>query len=322
MFMNEPGFLPKEILFSLTTKCDLRCAHCGIEDRKTVLNKKAALRFIAACAKAGIERVGFTGGEPFLALDLMCAISKTALRHGIFFSRVMTSGGWFRTRKELYKALERLFAAGYDGNLCVSVDAFHRQSLEKCASFIGAATAIWERPDIVSIAAVRGAKGAQTRIRLARLARILRGRLVMVGARPGAIKSERSFIRIFYIDLSPIGKAAGLKDPWDGRWFKDDLCKGPGNVFFVLPDGTVKPCCGYGADSKILTIGSIKRDSPKELIRNARKNRFITSVFRSGLHPIRRRLERMGVKFPGRTTNHCFFCNYITNNVPGLETFF
>ena len=310
--MKARGFRPKEILFSPTTNCNLRCAHCDIEQRPELLNKKTALKFLAACSRDGIKRVGFTGGEPFLALDLMCAISKEAVRQGMLFGRIMTNGGWFCTYNELVSALHRLFRAGYDGDICLGVDAFHRQDIKKCASFVRTAAAVWRRHDIVSIAAVKGAKEGQTRERLARLARLLRGRLIIANGRLYAIKNESLFIKIFYIDLSPVGKAARLKDAWDGRWFKDDLCRGPGNVFFVLPDGTVKPCCGYAVDTDSLTIGSIGRDSPKQLIRNARKNRFITSVFSSGLHPIRRRLESRGVKFPGKTTNHCFFCSYIT----------
>ncbi len=314
--MKKQGFRPTEILFSPTTNCNLRCAHCDIEQSPEILNKRDAIKFLKACARIGIKRVGFTGGEPFLALDFMCAVSKEAVRLGMLFGRIMTNGSWFGTGKELGAALNRLFRDGYDGDLCLSIDAFHRQDLKKCASFIKSAAAVWSRHDIVSIAAVKGAKEGQTRKILAKLAGILRGRLIMAGGKPAAIKSEDLLIKIFYIELSPIGKASGLKKAWDGRWFKDDLCKGPGNVFFVLPDGTVKPCCGYATVTDILTIGSIKRDSPRQLIRNARKNRFISSVFSTGFHPIRRRLEKNGVKFPGRTTNHCFFCYYLTKAMP------
>jgi Predicted Fe-S oxidoreductases len=311
--MKRVGFQPKEVLFSLTTKCNLRCAHCDIEQSGALLNKSAALRFTAACARAGIERVGFTGGEPFLALGLMCAIVKAAAARGMLFGRIMTNGAWFRSTKELDAALGRLLRAGYDGDLCLSVDAFHRQDLKRCASFVRAARAIWRRHDIVSIAAVKGAMEAQTRARLAALAKLLRARLIINKGMPAAIKSEDIFIRISYIDLSPIGKAARLKDGWDGRWFKDDMCKGPGNVFFVLPDGTVKPCCGYGSDAEALTIGSIKNDSPSQLLKNARNNYFVRSIFSSGLHPMRKRMEKAGVHFPGKTSNHCLLCHYLLN---------
>ncbi len=314
--MNSPGFRPREALFSPTTSCNLGCAHCDIEQNPKVLNKKAAIKFLTSCCRNGINRVGFTGGEPFLAINFMCAVSKEAKRLGMRFGRIMTNGGWFGTKKELISALNRLFRAGYDGDICLSVDAFHRQDIKKCALFIRTAIAVWRRSDIVSIAAVKGAKDDETRKRLSKLARLLRTRLTIVNGAPSAIRNESLFIRIFRIDLSGVGKAARLKKAWNGRWFKDDMCKGPGNVFFVLPDGTVKPCCGYATDADILTIGSIVKDSVKQLIRNARKNRFIASVFSSGFHPIRKRLEGAGIRFPGRTTNHCFFCHYLTTAVP------
>ncbi len=229
----------------------------------------------------------------------------------MLFGRVMTNAGWFRTGRELRLALDRLFLSGYDGDLCMSVDAFHRQDIKKCASFANAAAAIWRRHDIVSIAAVKGARDGQTQRGLARLARALHGRLIIVNGKPAAIKSEDLFIKISYINLSGVGRAAVLKNAWDGKWFTDDMCKGPGNVFFVLPDGKVKPCCGYATDADILTIGSIKRDSPKQLLRNAGKNRFVSAVFSSGLHPIRRRLESAGAVLPGKTTDHCLLCHYL-----------
>ena len=99
--MKRHGFYPKEVLFSLTNACNLRCAHCDTERGRAVLNKKAAVKFLKTCARTGIKRVGFTGGEPFLAFDLMCAISKEAVRRGMLFGRIMTNGSWFRTEKEL-----------------------------------------------------------------------------------------------------------------------------------------------------------------------------------------------------------------------------
>lgn len=296
--MKTRKFRAGEILFSPTTKCNLRCAHCGIKKYPKNLHKKTALKFLNECADIGIKRLGFTGGEPFLALDFLCAITKEAVRRKMFFSRIMTNGVWFKAKKELISALKRLFCAGYDGDICVSVDAFHKQNLQKVALFIKTTSEIWNRQDMVSIAAVKGALDSQTKKRIKNLKRLLNARL---------------FIKVFYIELSPIGKAGVLKNPWGNKWFKDDFCQGPGNVFFVLPDGSVKPCCGYGNENKMLTIGNIKRDTPQELLRNAEKNRFVFKIFRSGFHPIRRALEKSGIRFPGKTTNHCFFCYYLTS---------
>ena len=310
-------FKPDEVLFSPTMRCNLRCPHCTIEQQRKTLSVGVARRFLAECARVGIKRVGFTGGEPFLALDFLCAITEEALRRNMIFSRIMTNGAWFHTQEELGSALVRLHNTGYDGSFCVSVDAFHRQDLRKVAHFIRTAVDLWKRPDIVSLAVVKGARETRTKERLIRLSRLLNARLTRFPHKHASIrKNGLIFIRISYIDLSPVGKTARLKDPWDGKWFRDDFCRGPGNVFFVLPDGTVKPCCGYGNDAEILTIGSITRDTPQQLLRNAKNNRFISAVFSSGFHPIRQALERSGIRFPGKTTNHCFFCHYLTHAIP------
>ena len=316
--MKTRIFRPDEVFFSPTTQCNLRCTHCDIKKHPAVLSIKTSVRFLDACASAGVKRVGFTGGEPFLALHFLWAITKEAVGRQMSFSRIMTNGACFRNKGSIVSALKKLFCAGYDGDICVSVDAFHDQDLRKVASFIRTAADIWKRPDLVSIAAVKGALENNTRRRLARLAHLLKARFINSSYQHASIKNKGLFIRISYIDLSPVGKAGRLKNPWDGRWFKDDFCKGPGNVFFILPDGKVKPCCGYANDTDLLTIGFVKRDTPQKLIQNAQKNRFVSTIFGSGLHPVRKALERSGIHFPGKTTNHCFFCHYLTSYVPRL----
>ena len=118
------------------------------------------------------------------------------------------------------------------------------------------------------------------------------------------------------IDLVPVGKASGLVRPWSGPWFRDDYCQGPGHVFFVLPDGAVKPCCGYATDSERLTLGNIRRDSAAAILKNARRNMFVVAVFEAGLGRLRRALAARGVVFPGKTAGHCFFCHWILNEIP------
>ena len=305
-------------MFSPTTQCNLHCAHCNTEQTKKTLPKKASLRFLDACNKSGIKRVGFTGGEPFYALDFLCLISKEGIRREMFFDHIITNAVWFKTKKELSLALNQLFLSGYDGSFFVSVDAFHNQDLRKVASFIKAASQIWTRPDIISISSVKGTRESETRTKLKKLANLLGARFTGLTSQKACIKSNDLIINIFSFNLSPIGRATRLRNPWDGKWFKDDFCKNPGHIFFVLSDQTVKPCCGYAHEADILTIGSIKRDSPQQLLLNAKQNRFISTVFESGLHAIRKQLESSGVRFPGKTTNHCFFCYYLTHHIPRL----
>ncbi|MBN2120938.1 MAG: radical SAM protein [Candidatus Omnitrophica bacterium] len=313
--MKPEKFLPTEIIFSPTNQCNLKCAHCETRQNKKKLSKKKAIRFLDACHKAGINKVGFTGGEPFYALDFLCRISEAAVQRGIFFDHIITNASWFKNDKELRTALKRLFLAGYDGRFFVSVDAFHRQSLKKVSSFIKMVTKLFNQPDIVSIASVKGTKEPETLKILKKLANLLNAVFKGSLSQGASIKNKDLIIKIFSFGLSPIGRAASLRNPWDGKWFKEDFCKGPGNVFFVLADGTIKPCCGYAHYSDMLTIGSIE-DNPRKLMANAGKNRFVTKIFESGLQEIRRQLEGLGLRFPGKTSDHCFFCHYLTSSIP------
>jgi hypothetical protein len=272
-----------------------------------------------------VTRVGFTGGEPFLEPEFLRRVARAAVRHGLLFGRLMTNGVWFADRAMLETRLRSLHRAGFDGTLCVSVDAFHRQDVRKVAAFVRAAVRIWNRPDAVEIAVVRGAREAETRRKLARLARRLRA-----GARPpgragaawrldGAdllVRGDTCRIRIVPVPLAPVGPAARWRNPWDGTWFRDDYCRGPGHVLVVEPDGTVKPCCGYANELPDLALGSAGRDTPGALTRRARRRRLLQAVFESGLHPLRRRLEAAGWRFPGKTGSHCFFCRYLLTEVP------
>lgn len=314
--MKENEFEPQEIMFSPTTQCNLHCEHCCTEQTGKPIPKKTALRFLDACNKLGIKRIGFTGGEPFYALDFLCLISKEGIRREMFFDHIITNAVWFKTKKELSSVLNQLFLSGYDGRFFVSVDAFHKQDLRKVALFIKVASQIWTMPNIVSISSVKGTRETETRTKLKNLAKILKARFTGLTSQKPSIKNKDLLINIFSFNLSPVGKVIKLKNPWDGEWFEDDFCKGPGNVFFVLSDQTVKPCCGYAHEADILTIGSMKRDSPKQLLLNAKQNRFISTVFESGLQAIRKQLESSGIRFPGKTTNHCFFCYYLTHHIP------
>jgi MoaA/NifB/PqqE/SkfB family radical SAM enzyme len=291
-------FYPEEVLFSPSTRCNLSCPHCSVEKQRKVLSSRIAVKFLKDCKKYGINRVGFTGGEPFLALDFLCAISRASVRLGMFFDRITTNGVWFKNKAGLNKALNKLYRSGYDGSICVSVDVFHRQSLEKVASFIKAASLFWD----VYIASVTGAKDNETNKKLRKLSFLLDEKL-----------------RIIEIDLSPVGKASHLKNPWDGKWFKEDYCKGPGNVFYIMPDGSVKPCCGYASDLSVLTIGNIKTDSVRKIMKNTRKNKFVYQVFSLGLSKIRKELEDSSYRFPGKTSNHCYFCYYVLTSIPKYQ---
>ena len=113
--------------------------------------------------------------------------------------------------------------------------------------------------------------------------------------------------------LATVERAEKLPgNPWDGTWFEEDYCEGPGQALIVNPRGEVKPCCGFASDLEQLSIGNIYKDSVEDVIRNGREHPYVGKLFREGLTAIREEiLAKAPDSLPGETSNHCYFCWYV-----------
>ena len=105
--MRKNIFKPKEILFSPLSRCNLFCPHCDIKQHPKTLAIKPAVKFLHACSIAGIKRVSFTGGEPFLALNFITSITRQAIKDNMLFGRITTNGVWFKNKADLLSRLKR-----------------------------------------------------------------------------------------------------------------------------------------------------------------------------------------------------------------------
>lgn len=293
-------FEAEEVIFAPTNLCNLKCAHCNVESSTKKLSTKYAIRFLKSCADNGIEWVGFSGGEPFLCTKFLNKVSQAVVDNEMYFDRLMTNAVWFKNKSQLVEVLEELYESGFDGTFGVSVDSFHKQDLKKVAMFIRTVMSIWDKDDCVEIISVIGVNDKETDQKLVTLA--------------GFLGLKKKDLPVNKIELSPVTDDF-IPDAWnDSEWFKDDYCKGPGNVFYVHPDGRVAVCCGYANQQERLIIGNIRNDSLEKLKERVRDSEFISTVYTKGLSSIRKDLESRGYKFPGKTKNHCFFCNYILEN--------
>jgi hypothetical protein len=112
--------------------------------------------------------------------------------------------------------------------------------------------------------------------------------------------------------LAPVERAEKLDGAWDGVWFEEDYCEGPGQALIVNPRGEIKPCCGFASDLDQLTIGNIHEHGVEEIVERARRHPYVGKVFSKGLTAIREEiLERDPDALPGATSNHCYFCWYV-----------
>ena len=66
---REQKYNPKQVVWELTLKCNLRCIHCGSsagKSRPDELSTKESLKLCKDLAEINTDEVCFMGGEPFL----------------------------------------------------------------------------------------------------------------------------------------------------------------------------------------------------------------------------------------------------------------
>jgi hypothetical protein len=271
-----------------------------------------ALRFLEDAHAYGIGILGFTGGEPFLYPEFVHKLCRRASALGFRFDKIVTNGVWFSNATHLEDVLSGLAAAGYTGKLGLSVDKFHGICTDRLAQFCRVARQVFGRDDIISIAYAsrRPDAGLEPISRLA-------------AALDGVVEWSELLGRFLFVTpeltmplnwnhLAPVERAEKLTGGWDGKWFEEDYCEGPGQALVVNPRGEVKPCCGFASDLDQLTIGNIYKDTVTRIVRRARRHPYVGKVFREGLTAIRDDiLARDPDALPGATSNHCYFCWYV-----------
>jgi Radical SAM superfamily/Iron-sulfur cluster-binding domain len=306
-------FRANYLSFAGTYQCNLTCPHCCVPIEWTDrLDVGVALRFLEDAHAHGIEVLGFTGGEPFLYSEFVLAITRRAAELGFRFDKIITNGVWHRDVVHLKKVLGDLNAAGFSGKLGLSVDKFHGIQTAKLAEFCLTAREIFDRDNIVAVsyASRRPDLGLEPIHSLAKeLDAVVEwsaalGRFLLV--------SDRLTMTLNWNHLAPVERAERLDGAWDGVWFHEDYCEGPGQALIVNPRGEVKPCCGFASDLDQLTIGNIHKDSVAQIVRRARRHPYVGKVFREGLTAIRDEiLARDPSALPAATSNHCYFCWYV-----------
>jgi pyruvate-formate lyase-activating enzyme len=306
-------FRPDYVSFAGTFQCNLSCPHCCVPIEWTDrLPVDVALRFLEDAHRYGVRTLGFTGGEPFIYPEFLIALTRRAAALGFRFDKIMTNAVWHRDANHLETVLGELHAAGFTGKLGLSVDKFHGVHTATVAGFCRAARRIFGRDNIVSLsyASRRPDVGLEPVHALAReLDAVVEWSEAL---RRFLLVSDELTMTLNWNHLAPVERAERFEGAWDGVWFEEDYCEGPGQALIVNPRGEVKPCCGFASDLDQLTIGNIHHDSVTQIVRRARRHPYVGKVFREGLTAIREEiLARDPGALPGVTSNHCYFCWYV-----------
>jgi MoaA/NifB/PqqE/SkfB family radical SAM enzyme len=306
-------FRPDYLSFAGTYQCNLTCPHCCVPIEWTDrLEVDAALRFLEDAHRYGIRVLGFTGGEPFLYPEFVVAVSRRASQLGFRFDKIVTNGVWHRDEQHLDAVLTELAAAGYTGKIGLSVDKFHGIHTAKLAGFCRSARRVFERDNVLSLsyASRRPDVGLEAVHALARqLEAVVEWSETL---RRFLLVSDELTMVLNWNHLAPVERAERLEGGWDGVWFEEDYCEGPGQALIVNPRGDVKPCCGFASDLDQLTIGNIYRHTVADVVRQGREHPYVGKVFREGLTSIRDEiLARDPAALPGATSNQCYLCWYV-----------
>jgi hypothetical protein len=225
----------------------------------------------------------------------------------------MTNGVWHRDVEHLRGILSELRDAGFTGKIGLSVDKFHGMDAGKLAEFCRVTREIFARDNILSLS-YASRRPDQGLVPIQRLAKELGGVVEWSELLGRYLLVSNDFtMTLCWNHLATVERAETLPgNPWDGTWFEEDYCEGPGQALIVNPKGEVKPCCGFASDLDQLTIGNIHTDSVESIIARARAHPIVGTIFRNGLSALRDEiLARDPEALPGATSNHCFFCWYM-----------
>lgn len=291
--MSKYHFFPEEIIFSATDSCNLHCPHCYVSRTPNKLSIDDAKRFILSCNQ-DIQKIGFSGGEPFLYKEFLLELTKFVVSQDLYFDQIMTNGDWWKDENNLVTTLQELYNAGYDGKIGLSWDNFHGQDKNRMEVFIKTVLDIFGDSSI-NIQFVKDNNSLNT------------NHITIE-----EIQNLFPQITIYPLEQSFTGDSPLI---WNSKkWFNDDYCQGPGNILYVHSNGNIAPCCGFANENEKLIIGTIKDDF-SQIMKNASENQFIKLCFEDGLKKGIKLLKQQKIKLPGKCNDICSFCDYVCKNL-------
>lgn len=121
----------RKLAFGYSTRCNVRCEHCvaGGNGNTRKMDHARAKKIIADMARANVEGISFSAGEPFLYFNEIAELVDLCRKFGIY-TRVVTNSFWADTEE----AADRFVAVLKDHGLCqlrLSFSRWHQKNINR-----------------------------------------------------------------------------------------------------------------------------------------------------------------------------------------------
>jgi hypothetical protein len=276
------------------------------------VDEKLAAETITAAHEAAnpLDLVNFSGGEPFLEMDLLRALIKHAASLGVR-SGVVSNAYWARSPELARASLEELYSAGLRV-LTTSLDTFHLDfgSSGRVANALRAASALGMETHL-NVVVKR-----HVPIRAANAHEVL-----------GMDRTEMESVQIHELGPTLVGFAADRLNAADVH--RDSLhvigerCRYVLRSATLTPDGSLYGCCGVGGatdhgPAQLLRIGSLLDEPLPVLLARNRGNLLCHIIAREGPHRLIElaRAQQPSLAVRDRYSHICDVCHEITHNQP------
>jgi MoaA/NifB/PqqE/SkfB family radical SAM enzyme len=256
------------LTFVLSHACPLKCNFC-CSNREVVGPGRIGRDMMADCLIGfgrlpAVERFAFTGGDPFLFLEDICAAVVTARRAGVTQPfQVVTSAYWATSRDVAFDTLDRLRHLGLD-LIGLSYDREHARWVtpQQIRDVCDAAAQLSIRVNLTGVFWDEGDR--------------VEGLLPDIGG-------HLAKVRVANMRVAPIGDAR-KRGTFPSRSAVPVLeklsCGQPGYYSLsIYPDGAVYPCCsgGFQIEGR-LSCGNVHADPPARILYAASANFHVRLV--------------------------------------------
>jgi len=292
----------KEVIFSITNRCNLRCRMCDIPYGKIAeLTTEQWKAVIKDASRLGAQTVVFSGGEPLLREDIFELISFTKENN---LNACVTSNGHLldeqvaRNLKASGVNVVNISIEGAKGThdylrgsgsfdkACVALENLRRYKIE---STVASTVSRYNYKDLLYVLEVAKNCGATT-VRLQPFNIIFlndhkRKNEFLIDKRDiqemeDTIKSFIDVSREYKISTNPVGYLLKIPVYLSGKNFYPDNCGALWYSCPINPNGDLFPCWIEGVNNK--PIGNVKNEGLYELWLSEKRIKMVNSIINNG----------------------------------------